>query len=241
MSVLIRRSILGGILWGLLVGLAHEASADVSMDLVTWGTGGSTLGWTGTGDANSITSPASGGNPGGFLSVQFDAAFPGVYSEIVSNSGAGYTGNYGGLDLKFDLLGYSNSVQQLFFVSSAGGPSTWFLTLVDPPVQDQSWQTYSVSFKTQGSWYTGSSVQFLDALAQVDSIGLVITHFGSDTPLQYGLDNWQFLSDQSQLFVPEPGTTAMAAMLVLTLGLWARKLLPPRNTTASSRSRLPTA
>ena len=222
-----------GWLWGLvslMVCLAQQVVADVSLDPVTWGTGGNTLGWVGGGDANPVTSPGSGGNPDGFLAINFDAADPFTYqTNYVANSGAGYTGNYTGLGLKFDLLGYASSLEQVFFVSSADGTnSTWYLTLVDPTPLDQTWQTYNVSFQQPGSWYTGDSVDFLTALSQVDSIGLIVSQFGTDVPMQYGIDNWQFLQDQSQLYVPEPGVTAMAVMLLLSLAFWGRRTLVAR-------------
>lgn len=215
----------GMVMAGVLLCLACGAFADVSMDPVTWGSGGSLLGWSGAGDANAVTSPASGGNPDGYLGIAFDAAdFPTFQIASVSNSGTGYTGNYSGLGLKFDLLGYAGSVHELFFMSSSGGSSAWRLTLVEPPVAEQTWQTFNVSFLTQGSWYreSGDEVDFLTALAQVDSIGLVVSHLNLEAPMQYGIDNWQFM-DQSQLYVPEPGSMAMAAVVVLSALFWVRR------------------
>jgi hypothetical protein len=208
----------------LVVCLARLAAADPSTEVVTWNAGVDTVGWVQGGDAASVSSPATGGNPGsgGYLSVNFDAADPlNWQTGFVTNSGAGYMGNYSGLGLKFDLLGYGSSVQQLFFVSSAAGSnSTWIMTLVDPPALNQTWQTYNVSFKNQGSWYSGESVDFLTALSQVDSIGLIMSHFGTETPMQYGLDNWQFLRDHTEFYVPEPGVSAMVAMLMLSAAFW---------------------
>jgi hypothetical protein len=223
MKHLIKFSRLCGMI-GLMVGLSRYATADVSMSAVSWESGiGDTLGWTTQGDANPATSPTTGGHPGGFLSINFDPS-P-LMPQTGSVSGPGFAGNYTDLTLQFDLLGYATSVQQLYFVSSApGAVSTWYLTLVNPPVQNQTWQTYNVSFQQQGSWYTGDSASFFTALSQVDSIGLILNHGATASAMQYGLDNWQF----SQFFVPEPGVTAMAGIVLLSMAFWGRRVFRAR-------------
>lgn len=204
------------------------ASADVSFTPVTWGTGGNNLGWSHVvGDASSITSPATGGagDGKGFLAINFDAADP-IYlfqTETVANSGPGYTGDYRNRDLglKFSLLGYTNAHYLLYFVSSApGSEGTWIWDLGDSAA-NQTWQTFTVNFQTRGAggWDSDSTGSLLNALAMVDSIGLTITYALPDVPMpmQFGLDNWQF-------FVPEPGVTSMAALLLLSVVFWGRRI-----------------
>lgn len=214
-----------------LVVSCQLAVADISYAPVTWGSGGDLLGWTNQGgDANSVTSPATGGNPGGFLAINFAEAYSVMESNVVANSGPGYTGDYRSRDLalKFDFFGYQSSLQQLFFVSSADGRFSTWKWVIPEPLVDQQWQTYSVSFQDQGSWYVAggdTNVNFLDALAQVDSIGLTVSHMNLGN-MQYGLDNWQFS-------VPEPGETAMAAVLLLTMAFWGQRALRARRVGAT--------
>jgi hypothetical protein len=228
MSIVLQLKMMGRVA-ALSVLLAAPSWASVSFERVTWGTGGTVLGWAvppPEGDAISLTAPATGGSLDdlGFLAMDFSAANPSTQqADRMANGGAGYTGNYiqdkvGGVT--FDLKGYSGSTLQLYFVSSADGGSTWWWDL-DAPVVDQEWQNYRVNFRDQGinGWHTSGSMDFINALSQVESIGLIVGHYGTDMPMQYGLDNWQF-----QLAVPEPETTSMAAVIGLSALVWVRRM-----------------
>jgi hypothetical protein len=208
----------------------RPACGDISFAPVTWGNGGSTLGWAQqSGNATSVDSPSTGGSGDnrGYLAINFDPADPMTFqSTAVANAGPGYNGDYrsSGLGLTFDLRGYASSYHQLYFVSAAAGGSTWWWDL-QAPAADQVWQSYTVNFHQEGpgAWYTAGSADFLTALSQVDSIGLILSHYGTDASMQYGLDNWQF-----NLPVPEPGVAAMGAVLALTTLFWVRRIMRAR-------------
>jgi hypothetical protein len=204
--------------------------ADVSFDPVTWGTGGNTLGWSNiVGDANAVTSPATGGNPDGYLAIPFGAVDPLTFqSAEVGTASPGFTGDYSNLGLTFNLLGYQAAEMGLFFVSSAGGASKWTLALDYNPPVDHMWQPYDVDFLSQGLWVRESgSVDFLTAIAQVDSIGVLLRHLSWGEEMTYGVDNWQYYLG-GQFYVPEPGVAAMGAVLALSAVIWARRTRRPR-------------
>lgn len=206
------------------------ALADVSVTPVTWDSGPE-AGWQWGGDATSVTTEPAGGNGGGFLAMNFDAASPLTFqSNVVYNSSAGYVGNYRRHYLTFDLMGYGASDYELFFVSSATGSNeTWYLTFVDKPDVDGSWlhtyNPYVISFEQSqwGGWYGGSG-DFMSALSQVDSIGLIVYHFGTDVPMTYGLDNWHLAKTP----VPEPETAGMAIVLAMSGLFWLRRYIRDR-------------
>jgi hypothetical protein len=204
---------------------ARLTLAAVSLDPVTWDAG-DVLGWGVVGNAT-VTAPSPGGNPntGGYLAIAADPATPpGPQDVQVMNSGAGYTGDYTGHRLKFDLLGYGGpSYSYDLFFSSTATAETWYLTLGDPILADQTWQTYNISFLPSqwGGWY-GGGVDFLGSLSQVDTVGLIVRDNYADSSKLYGLDNWQFLLD-NQFAVPEPGVNAMAAILALSGIIWIRR------------------
>jgi hypothetical protein len=215
---------------------AGTGLASVSVEKVTWDSG-PVPGWGWSGDATSLTTEPAGGNLNGFLALNFDAALPITYqSAQVSNSSAGYTGDYRGYYLTFDLLGYGASDYELFFVSSASGSNeTWYLTFLDKPTVDQAWQPYNpyvITFaQTQwGGWYGGAG-NFMNALSQVDSIGLIVYHSGTEVPMMYGIDNWQLQLTP----VPEPEVGIMAIVLVMSGLFWMRRVISARRISAQPR------
>jgi hypothetical protein len=205
------------------------SQGDVSLLPVDWGGGGDTLGWINiSGNAKPLTSPGTGGNPDGYLAIDFDAVAPfDPQSADVANSGAGYTGDYSGHGLKFDLLGYAAAPTALYFISD-GGASSWTLQLDYDPIVDHTWKSFDVNFFGQGAWArkTGT-VDFLTAISQVDSIGLLFEFFSWGEPLNFGVDNWQFYLG-NQFYVPEPGVTAMGVILALSAMFWARRTMRSR-------------
>lgn len=209
---------------------ATQVWGSVSFERVTWGTGGTTLGWAvppPADDSIALTSPGTGGSGDnlGYLALDFPATnTTAQQTDRMANNGNGYTGNYRSNNVgavRFDLKGYASSTLQLYFMSSADGGSTWLWNL-DAPAVDQEWQTYRVNFQQEGpsGWQTSGGADFLKALSQVESIGLIVQHLGTDAPMQYGLDNWQF-----QLAVPEPEAIPMGAVVALTALAWGRRLL----------------
>ena len=210
--------------------VAAQTWASVSFERVTWGTGGTTLGWAvppPAEDSFALTSPGAGGSGDnlGYLALDFAATnTTAQQTDRMANNGNGYTGNYRSNNVgavRFDLKGYASSTLQLYFISAAEGGSTWLWDL-DAPAVDQEWQTYRVNFQQEGpnGWQTSGGADFLKALSQVESIGLIVQHLGTDAPMQYGLDNWQF-----QLAVPEPEAIPMGIVVALTAFAWGRRLL----------------
>ena len=200
-----------------------SSQASISFDAVTWGNGGDTLGWHSTGGVATVTSPALGGNPDGYVNAHFAVgAPPGPTTDAIVSTNEGYIGNYAGyngLTLRFDYLGYSEMAQSLFFTSTAGGGSTWAYNLTVPA---HNWTGYQVSFANPSGWtrLSGAS-DFATALTQVDMIGLTILNSQSLTTFDYGLDNWQYF----QGYVPEPGSLALGLTGLLSVGMTFRRSL----------------
>ena len=196
--------------WLLAAGLA---SADISFQRVTWGNGGDPLGWYSRDAVGTVSSPGTGGNPDGFLQFAFvGAQFPGLQSDALVTSAAGYVGDYTiGTGLSFNFLGSPSSAQALYFQSAAGGGTIWTYTLSPA---SSGWENYSVSFLSDAGWTRLSgSASFASALTQVSLIGITVTHLNDGSPVTYGLDNWEYLGS-----VPEP---AAVWMVVAALGAGA--------------------
>ena len=207
-----------GAAWALAAGLCP--GAPISFDPVQWESGnGDTLGWTPTGDAT-VNAPVAGGHPDGYLDIHFSAGFPpGPKFGGAINQGDGYTGSYAdlGLTVRFDYLGNADMAQSLYFESGAGLGSRWSRGLT---VSAHEWTSYTVSFTEVDGWSRDSgdqTVNFDTALTDVTGIGFDIGEWGSFTPFDYGLDNWQFQAGAGGGEVPEPGPWAIGLTALLGL------------------------
>ena len=212
------RTILAGI--AALGLLAHSASAVVSFEPITWGSGGDTLGWYVTGETHpvSLTSPAVGGNPSGFLQAAFggDPAFQSA--SIVLDSGS-YFGNYWAdhvAGVRFQFLGFPGTPQSFFFASASG--TIWSYDIV---TVNRNWNNNSFYAAFNENNYTkiAGSQTLQQALTEVALVGFSVSHLDVD-PFTYGIDNWRLVHA-----IPEPGSMAMAlTALVSALATFRRRL-----------------
>jgi len=182
---------------------SHAASGAISFEPVTWGSGGATLGWQrGSGDALSLNSPVTGGNPDGYLSLNFDSGNMLQFDEMFNTQ---YTGDYtahSGLSVSFDFRGFTGSPQSLYFESDAG-VTRWYYDL---DIASEGWLTHRVEFGSESGWvHASGETDFFAALASVSAIGFLLGHQDASLPFSFGLDNWKFGNE-----VPEPGAVALA-------------------------------
>jgi hypothetical protein len=189
----------------------------VSYEPVTWGTGGDSLGWASQDGVGTVSSPGGGGSPGGYLAMGFAVdPFPVAQSDAVATSADGFTGDYTSVGTAtFEFLGYASSAQSLYFVSSAGGGSVWEYVLNSSA---HAWESFTVGFQDGSGWnLVSGSETFATALSQVDLIGIKVEHLNLDSPLDYGLDSWQFAQN-----VPEPGTVSITILALLSIAFAGR-------------------
>lgn len=120
-------------------------------------------------------------------------------------------GGNGTTDLPADL--------RLYFVSA--GSIYWYYDIDPTPGWGGSYFGYGANFIPNSGWYTADSRSqglFLGDLIDVDQIGLEITYQAWNGQV-YGIDNFN-LNDQP---VPEPGTYALLATMLASLGITFRK------------------
>lgn len=186
--------------------VASPASGAIAFEPVTWGSGGDMLGWQkGSGDAASLTSPGSGGNPDGHLSLNFDSNNPMPQFDEMYTQQEGVTGDYtafSGLSVSFDFRGFTGGSQSLYFESDSG-VTRW---IFDLDIASEGWLTHRVGFGSASGWFHASGqTDFFEALASVSAIGFMLGYQDPNNAFSFGLDNWRFGNE-----VPEPGAVALA-------------------------------
>lgn len=198
------------------------AQADVVLGQHDWDTGGegweSLYGWT------SLVDPQSpGGNPGGYLEVNFGAtAAPEIlqdewYDIVKVDAGALFAGdwdNHRWIQFDFWAENVAAGALQVQWQSETNS-AIWAYSLT--PSVAGAWTTYRAPLDDWSDWlYPGASEeQFLSDLASIDWVGLYIyRNTGADQ--NYGLDNFS-------LMVPEPGEIVMLAIALMTSAWSVRK------------------
>lgn len=185
----------------LCVGSGFTVRADVVLETVTWDSG--TEGWTSRDDLGVVS------HTGSTLAFTFTGlGSPAMQTDaVIADDLAGFNGNYTAiprLGVSFDWYTYASSAQSLYFTSTSG--ASWGYDLTGGV---NGWQTYSVSFGSDTGWTRLSGAgSYFDALADVNRIGLIVSHLNTGSDIVYQLDNWEFN-------VPEPGSIAM---LFVTFG-----------------------
>lgn len=204
------------------VRLASAAPVMPPLTPQDWGTGGDLEGFTLAGpDADTISSPGSGGNPDGYLLTTFNTpGVPAPESDTIQSTETNYTGDLTGLKLTFDFLGYPPSDQFFTFTSTFGGGSTWEIPFSS--LASQTWETKMFSFSGPSGWsLVSGSGTFLDAVMSVTLVGVNVNHvplIGGD-PFTYGIDNWQYMINASTADLPEPSQYLMMLMVLLSTTL----------------------
>ncbi len=192
-----------------LLGSTGHASPTIGKP-VTWDVGGGPLGWVNLdGSAQSVNSVDSGDpSRGGFLQILFNVGDPPTPQFGKVENSVNFLGDYSGLVVSFDYLGYTTSPRNLYFMSENERLWTY-----DIPNTTTSWETLSVSFVTQGAWNSDGGGVFGSDLKHVTSLGFYLqTPDGASGPVIFGIDNLEFTNE-----VPEPSTVMMLLSVILCL------------------------
>jgi hypothetical protein len=173
-------------------------------------------GFTSQDAVTTLSNPNSGGNPGGYLRIEFPSqGVPTPQEDTIINIGLEYTGDYSlpDLRLEFDFLAedYLPTDTALYFHSTVDN-DIWALSFTQATL---GWRHHSIAFQYTAGWTRlgtpGNSTDFLNALASVDWVGINIVDTDSDTnPEHYGLDNWSYA-------IPGPGDFAIALAVLIPL------------------------
>lgn len=213
-----------------LLGITGVGFAALSFDPITWESGtGELYGWTSDlNTADAITSPVSGGNPGGYLQLYFDEPFPNLpETDSMYTEEADMIGDFEAVaNVKFDYLGYPSSSQSLFFESDVGSGSTWVYDF-NASATPGAWKSQWISFESSSGWsmFSGSG-SFFDALSSVTKVGIMLQHDDSAQDFVFGLDDWEYGR------VPEPGAIVMGLTALMGMaGIFFRG----RKTAAQTR------
>lgn len=194
--------------------LVADAMGSPQIGVVTWDSGSDTLGWESRdGVATLVAVQASGGHPDGYLQMHFAVPdYPEMEHDFLVNNGLDYQGDYTGLTLTFDFLGYPSSALSLYFQSSANGGSTWVNDFV---VTSTDWESLQYDFGNASGWrrILGSG-SFSTALMLVSEIGISVQHLNDGMVFDYGIDNWA-LSNAGA--VPEPDSILMFFAVLISI------------------------
>ncbi len=182
---------------------------------VMWESDADLTGWSSGGNAT-VSRSESGGNPDGFLKIEFTASPPTLgMSDIVANSEPSYKGDYSSRVVTFDYFGTNSASQGLYFQSSDG--STWGHAFSSSTT---SWEHFEISFFNQYGWeqLSGDTIDYAVARTNVALFGFsIVTPSVSDDPsvFTFGIDNLDFKNGTNE--VPEPSTVMMLLSVILCL------------------------
>ena len=210
----------------------------------TWDTAGDLNGWTfavGTppnGGASSVDAAAIGGHTAArisFAAQGFAAPEDEKFYAVEGSSSDHFAGNENytlsdyGVRFSFYADDYTTPAETLsvFFYSGTSG-RTWQYGLSGPAAID-TWYTYGVPMSWDANWTSAGfgQTEFNADLADVDQLGIWVARSSNLGAQSYGLDDFE-------VYVPEPGTWAMLAFTLLSLGLTLRRM---QAQTAPCRSR----
>jgi len=167
--------------------------------------------------------PTSGGNTGGFMSVEFPATAvpnpPNEWSEVIHSPATNlFAGTYTTsmwFEMDFWASNYVAGAVQFRWKSTTNA-EVWRYT-VTPPAVTQTWGTVSASLANWNDWkYVGASqAKYLSDLQDIQWIGVYI-YRNTANEQTYGIDNFQ-------LWIPEPAEYIMLAAAILTSGMSFRR------------------
>lgn len=211
------------------IGILNSPAAIITQN--TWSVSGSASGWT-----NSLTSFATVGEVGGALRMTGGdpAGFPkldSVYDtdDLIGNYLAfgANTSVVQAIRFKFSPTGgaFTTNSLQLYFVNGANDP--WYYDITGLAA---GWNTYYANLDYgSGLWYTSdgsrqANLYFTNDLANVTQVGIVLHYPAVLTGQYYELDDFELLDAP----IPEPGTYAVLAFALLSLGITFRRQLSTR-------------
>ncbi|MEI6166077.1 MAG: hypothetical protein WCS52_02680 [bacterium] len=206
------RSVILGLLM-VLLGSTGQAAPVIGVP-VTWdGVAPDSLGWASVDGNATIAAVEPGGNPGGYLQIQFGVTAPAAPQiDHVANGGANYTGDYSALAVSFDYLGFNNPFLYLYFQSGVDG-SIWSHAFNTPST---GWEHVAISFFDPTAWTPdASSISYEVARTNVTLLGFFVETPDASGPFTYGIDNLTFGSEQ--IATPEPDAVILLMAVVLCL------------------------
>ena len=181
-------------------------------------------GWTNTTGATTlIDGQTPGGNPGGWLQIDFAATTqdpPGdeywdvIYTEAENLfAGAWRTDMW----VEFDFWAETTIPGALQLRWQSDTNTNYWSFALTPPAMTSQWTHYEAPLRSWNDWsYPGASEdQYLSDLATIDWIGVYIFR-GSADAQTYGIDNFR-------LTIPEPAEYTMLGAAMLTSGLALRR------------------
>ena len=212
---------------GILVS-AMLAQASITIDTPrTFDTG--TDGWTSDNLNVTLSNPASGspspgGNPGGYLGINFDYDGPGgppaPLDPVLANVSSAYIGSYLSADgLVFDFMAFDQapSVGSAILLTTSAG-DTWTHAFSYLASQVGTWVTFVIPL-VESSWVGGTAGDFANQLSNVTGVALDIEgNVGVGGLQRFGVDNWTYV-------IPEPRTYAMLGAALLGLAMTFRRPL----------------
>jgi len=185
-------------------------------------------GWTSAYGRSTLAREASGGNPAGWLSIEFptrpDDCEPDQWYDVARTSATNiFAGSWtSDMWIEFDFWAADVIPVAVQVQWQATGSENIWGAAVAPPSSLRTWTRSSVSFSDWEDWqYPGADMdQYLSDLDAIDWIGVYI-FANTDEAQLYGLDEFK-------LMVPEPSEWALlAASLAGLLGFWRRRVLCP--------------
>ena len=200
---------------GVAIVLAMPVRASMVLGIHDWDTDGHN--WQSQEGFTTLTDPVvGGGNPDGWLQIQFDAtAAPEQdqaewFDVVYVDAQALFPGQWDtSMNVGFDFLAQDAIPGTLQVQWSSSTNSDVWAASLNPPTATNEWTSQRVYFDDWTAWqFPGATEdQFLSDLASIDWIGVYIYRTGADQQ-SYGLDNFS-------LMVPEPTQLAMIGAAVI--------------------------
>ena len=215
-----------------LAGILPSA-ADVILGSQTWDNASEgLLGWQSVYDSTLVSRNGSGGNPDGWLQVDFPGIDPFTppgpdwYDLIRVPATNLFAGTWTTeMSLQFDFWAANRIPTQLAIRwQSLTNSYVWSYSV--NVTSTQSWNTLTASLSDWQNWILGpgaSEDMFLSDLSSVNWVGVYIQRNGADAQ-GYGLDNFN-------LMVPEPGEYAMLAVALAAAWVVLRRRRPAPGST----------
>jgi hypothetical protein len=202
------------VLMALWLGSTGQA-VPVTGSPVTWdSTGGDLLGWAPVGVLASVAAVEPGGNPAGYLQIQFDVGDPPgdtAQRDNVASSAGRYVGDYSSLAVTFDYFGTNSATQSLYFESADG--SIWEHSF--SPLS-ASWEHFSISFYDSDGWAPGNvGLSFEMARSSIVTLGFSLLTPAGTGIYTFGVDNLELSGEQ--IATPEPDAVILMMAVVLCL------------------------
>ncbi len=215
--------------WAALVLLTiSPAARAIVLGLHTWDTG--PHGWTSEFNDVTLTRQTSGGNPDGYLNVNFPpTSAPEILEDewvdvIRVDASALFDGDWRpDMHVTFDLFSSNETPHDIQLQFHSTNNNVWGYNLTASVTNYQGvWRSLTTSLGFADAWgplpgFNDTEDQFLSDLAAIDWIGVYIFRETAGNE-NYGIDNFRL-----HLIIPEPAEFAMLAAVLLAAALAYRR------------------